>query len=219
VYLHEAMKAKKDILFEGAQGTFLDLDHGTYPYVTSSNTTAGGACTGTGVPPHKIDRVMGVMKAYTTRVGEGPFPSEDKALSDRLHGMGREFGSTTGRARRCGWFDAVATRYAAMINGLDEIAVTNLDGLDELETIKVCVGYKVGRKTYEVPPADLKLLTACEPVYIEMPGWKQSTSGVRAFNKLPVKARDYLKKICALTGAKLTLASVGPDRDQTMVVS
>jgi adenylosuccinate synthase len=133
--------------------------------------------------------------------------------------MGREFGSTTGRARRCGWFDAVATRYAAMINGLDEIAVTNLDGLDELETIKVCVGYKVGRKTYEVPPADLKLLTACEPVYIEMPGWKQSTSGVRAFNKLPVKARDYLKKICALTGAKLTLASVGPDRDQTMVVS
>ncbi len=124
------MKAGKEMLFEGAQGTFLDIDHGTYPYVTSSNTTAGGACTGSGVPPHRMDRVLGVMKAYTTRVGEGPFPTENAELSDMLHGMGREFGATTGRARRCGWFDAVATRYAGMVNGIDDLAVTNLDGLD-----------------------------------------------------------------------------------------
>src|SRR5678816_4020366 len=154
VYLHRAMDRGKKILFEGAQGTFLDIDHGTYPYVTSSNTTAGGACTGTGVPPNRIDRVLGVMKAYTTRVGEGPFPTENEEISDMLHGMGREFGSTTGRARRCGWFDAVAVRYAGMLNGIDEIAVTNLDGLDSLKTIKVCTHYKLGRKTLEVPPSD-----------------------------------------------------------------
>ncbi|HEY5811498.1 MAG TPA: adenylosuccinate synthase, partial [Terrimicrobiaceae bacterium] len=153
VYLHEAIEAGRGILFEGAQGTFLDLDHGTYPYVTSSNTTAGGACTGSGVPPHHIDRVIGVMKAYTTRVGEGPFPTEDKEISDMLHQMGREFGSTTGRPRRCGWFDSVATRYSSMINGIDELAVTNLDGLDHVENIKVCVAYKLGRKTLSVPPS------------------------------------------------------------------
>ncbi len=219
VYLHQAIQAKKRILFEGAQGTFLDLDHGTYPYVTSSNTTAGGACTGTGVPPHRIDRVMGVMKAYTTRVGEGPFPSESRELSDRLHEMGREFGSTTGRARRCGWFDAVATRYATMVNGIDELAVTNLDGLDALKTINICVAYKVGKKTVEVPPSDLAELERATPVYIELPGWQQSTAGVKSFDKLPARARTYLKKICSLTGARLALASVGPDRDQTMVVS
>ncbi|MEX1119716.1 MAG: adenylosuccinate synthase [Terrimicrobiaceae bacterium] len=218
VYLHEAIQAKKRILFEGAQGTFLDLDHGTYPYVTSSNTTAGGACTGTGVPPHRIDRVMGVMKAYTTRVGEGPFPSESAELSDRLHEMGREFGSTTGRARRCGWFDAVATRYATMVNGIDELAVTNLDGLDALKTIKICVAYKVGKKLVAVPPSDLSELERATPVYLELPGWQQSTADVRSFDQLPARARTYLKKICSLTGARLTLASVGPDRDQTMVV-
>ena len=218
VYLHEAIQSKKRILFEGAQGTFLDLDHGTYPYVTSSNTTAGGACTGTGVPPHRIDRVMGVMKAYTTRVGEGPFPSESPELSDRLHDMGREFGSTTGRARRCGWFDAVATRYATMINGIDEIAVTNLDGLDALKTIKICVAYEVGKRTVEVPPSDVSELLLATPVYIELPGWQQNTADIRSFDKLPARARTYLKKICSLTGARLTLASVGPDRDQTMVV-
>ncbi len=130
VYLHKALQQGKEILFEGAQGTFLDIDHGTYPYVTSSNTTAGGACTGSGVPPHRMDRVVGVMKAYTTRVGEGALPTEDAAIADMLHEMGREFGATTGRARRCGWFDAVATRYATMINGIDELAITNLDGLD-----------------------------------------------------------------------------------------
>lgn len=219
VYLHDAIQAKKRILFEGAQGTFLDLDHGTYPYVTSSNTTAGGACTGTGVPPHRIDRVMGVMKAYTTRVGEGPFPSESAELSDLLHGMGREYGSTTGRARRCGWFDAVATRYATIVNGIDELAVTNLDGLDALKTIKICVAYKVGKKTLEVPPSDLSELEQATPVYIELPGWQQSTAAVKSFDKLPARARTYLKHICSLSGARLALASVGPDRDQTMVVS
>src|SRR2546423_3071317 len=154
VYLHRALQRGKEILFEGAQGTFLDIDHGTYPYVTSSNTTAGGACTGTGVPPHKMDRVVGVMKAYTTRVGEGPLPTEDRHLSDVLHALGREFGATTGRARRCGWFDAVATRYATMINGIDELAITNLDGLDDVDPIQICVGYRLNGKRVTVPPCD-----------------------------------------------------------------
>jgi len=218
VYLHNAMRAKKKILFEGAQGTFLDIDHGTYPYVTSSNTTAGGACTGTGVPPNRIDTVIGVMKAYTTRVGEGPFPSESPELSDALHAMGREYGATTGRARRCGWFDAVATRYAAMVNGIDELAVTNLDGLDALAKIPVCVAYRAGDQTFDVPPSDLALLARCEPVCIEMPGWKTDTSKARSFADLPPRARAYLKKICSLTGARLAIASVGPARDQTIVV-
>lgn len=216
VYLHDAMKAKKNMLFEGAQGTFLDLDHGTYPYVTSSNTTAGGACTGTGVPPHRIDSVMGVMKAYTTRVGEGPFPTENEEISDMLHEMGREFGATTGRARRCGWFDSVATRYAAMINGIDDLAITNLDGLDGVARIKICVAYKVGSKTYEVPPSDLSDLKRCKPVYIEMPGWLESTSKARSFEDLPARARTYLKKIASLTGARIAIVSVGPDRKQTI---
>ncbi len=218
VYLHEAMKAGKEMLFEGAQGTFLDLDHGTYPYVTSSNTTAGGACTGSGVPPHRIDRVLGVMKAYTTRVGEGPFPTENEEFSDMLHGMGREFGATTGRARRCGWFDAVATRYAGMLNGIDDIAVTNLDGLDSLETIRICTHYKLGRKTLEVPPGDVRELTNCKPIYIEMPGWQTPTHEVKTFTALPKNAQTYLHKLAELTNAKLTIASVGPGREQTIVL-
>ena len=218
VFLHEALKAGKEILFEGAQGTFLDIDHGTYPYVTSSNTTAGGACTGSGVPPHRMDRVLGVMKAYTTRVGEGPFPTENAAFSDMLHGMGREFGATTGRARRCGWFDAVAVRYAGMINGIDEIAVTNLDGLDSLPAIKVCTHYKLGRKTLAVPPSDVRQLTRCIPVYIELPGWQTPTHEVKKFRDLPKNAQSYLRKLAELTGAKLTIASVGPNRDQTIVL-
>ena len=160
VYLHEALQAGKEILFEGAQGTFLDIDHGTYPYVTSSNTTAGGACTGSGVPPHRMDRVLGVMKAYTTRVGEGPLPTEDPEIADMLHDMGREFGATTGRARRCGWFDAVATRYATMINGIDDLAITNLDGLDTVDPIKICVGYRLDGKPLAVPPSDAAQLDA-----------------------------------------------------------
>ncbi len=216
VYLHDACLANKNILFEGAQGTFLDIDHGTYPYVTSSNTTAGGACTGSGVPPHRMDSVMGVLKAYTTRVGEGPFPTENTELSDFLHGMGREFGSTTGRARRCGWFDAVATGHAAMVNGIDDLAVTNVDGLDTLDVVRVCVAYRCGGKRYDHVPADVDVLAQCEPVYVEFPGWKSDTSGARQWKDLPSKARTYLNAIAELTGARLSIVSVGPARDQTL---
>lgn len=218
VYLHRALKEGKEMLFEGAQGTFLDLDHGTYPYVTSSNTTAGGACTGTGVPPHRMDRVMGVMKAYTTRVGEGPFPTENQELSDMLHGMGREFGATTGRERRCGWFDAVATRYAGMVNGIDELAVTNLDGLDTLASIKICTHYRLGSATLEVPPSDLRVMNECTPVYEEMPGWQTPTDGCRQWEDLPLRARLYLERLATLTDAKLKIASIGPKREQTIVL-
>jgi adenylosuccinate synthase len=216
VYLHRALQSGKTILFEGAQGTFLDIDHGTYPYVTSSNTTAGGACTGSGVPPHRMDRVLGVMKAYTTRVGEGPFPTEDDALGDFLHGLGREFGATTGRARRCGWFDAVATRFAGMVNGIDEIAVTNLDGLDTLPVIKLCTAYRLGRKKLEVPPSDSALLARCEPIFEEHEGWQTSTEHCRQWKELPAKARAYLERIASLTGGRLVIASVGPNREQTI---
>jgi len=216
VYLHRALEHGKEILFEGAQGTFLDIDHGTYPYVTSSNTTAGGACTGTGVPPHRMDRVVGVMKAYTTRVGEGPLPTEDRHLSQVLHSLGREFGATTGRARRCGWFDAVASRYATMINGIDELAITNLDGMDEVDLIKICVGYRLNGKRLEVPPCDAVQLDNCEPIYDEMPGWNESTSSAKKLSQLPKAARDYVKRLGQLTGAKATIVSVGPTRAQTI---
>ena len=218
VYLQRAIERGKEILFEGAQGTFLDIDHGTYPYVTSSNTTAGGACTGTGVPPHRMRRVMGVMKAYTTRVGEGPLPTEDQYVSDVLHNLGREFGATTGRARRCGWFDAVATRYAAMINGIDDLAITNLDGLDDMDPIQVCVAYRLNGKKLDVPPSDAAQFTNCEPVYRQMPGWKQSTQFARKFSQLPKTAREYVKYISKLTGARLSIVSVGPGRAQTIVL-
>ncbi len=216
IYLHHAMRKGKDILFEGAQGTFLDIDHGTYPFVTSSNTTAGGACTGSGVPPHRMDRVVGVLKAYTTRVGEGPLPTEDSEISDLLHGMGREFGATTGRARRCGWFDSVATRHATMVNGIDELAVTNVDGLDTLDRIRVCVSYRVGKQTLDYVPSDVDVLTRCEPVYVDFPGWKQSTTKARRWKDLPARARAYLGSISELTGARLTTVSVGPAREQTL---
>jgi len=216
IYLHEAMRKGKNILFEGAQGTFLDIDHGTYPFVTSSNTTAGGACTGSGVAPHRMDRVVGVMKAYTTRVGEGPLPTESAEVADLLHSLGREFGATTGRARRCGWFDAVATRHATMVNGLDELAVTNVDGLDSLERIRVCVGYRAGRETFNYVPSDVEVLTKCEPIYVDFPGWRQPTGRVRKFRDLPARCRDYLQAIAKFTSAKLTIVSVGPARDQTI---
>ena len=216
--LSRLMEAKKEILFEGAQGTFLDIDHGTYPYVTSSNTTAGGACTGSGVPPNRIDRVVGAIKAYTTRVGEGPFPTENQELSDLLHSMGREFGVNTGRERRCGWFDAVATRFAVIVNGIDEMAVTNLDGLDQLETIKVCVAYERDGKKVESPPTCVRKFKRCTPVYVEVPGWKESTTGARSYNDLPKNARLYLEKICELAGTKLSLVGVGQKREQTIVV-
>ncbi|PYK82243.1 MAG: adenylosuccinate synthase [Verrucomicrobia bacterium] len=216
VYLHRALERGKEILFEGAQGTFLDIDHGTYPYVTSSNTTAGGACTGTGVPPHRMDQVVGVMKAYTTRVGEGPLPTEDRHLAQRLHSLGREFGATTGRARRCGWFDAVATRYATMINGIDELAITNLDGLDDVDPIRICVRYRLNGKRLEVPPCDVVQLDNCEPIYEEMRGWKQSTTSAKKLSQLPLPARNYVKRLGQLTGAKISIVSVGPTRAQTI---
>ena len=216
VLLHEATGRGENILFEGAQGTFLDIDHGTYPFVTSSNTTAGGACTGSGIPPHRMDKVVGVMKAYTTRVGEGPLPTENAEIGDLLHGMGREFGATTGRPRRCGWFDAVATRHATMVNGIDELAVTNVDGLDSVEIIRVCIGYRVGTKQFDYVPNDIELLAKCEPVYAEFPGWKEPTDQARRWKDLPAKTRTYLKALAELTGAKLAIVSVGPSREQTI---
>ena len=218
VLLHQSMRRGQDMLFEGAQGTFLDIDHGTYPFVTSSNTTAGGACTGSGVPPHRMDRVVGVMKAYTTRVGEGPLPTENAEIADMLHAMGREFGATTGRPRRCGWFDSVAVRHATMVNGIDELAVTNLDGLDTLEMIKVCIGYRVGKVRYDYMPADVEVLSQCEPVYAEFEGWCTPTSEAKSWKQLPAKARTYLKAIAELSAAKLAIASVGPGREQTIFV-
>jgi adenylosuccinate synthase len=218
VYLHQALQRGKEILFEGAQGTFLDIDHGTYPYVTSSNTTAGGACTGSGVPPHRMGRVVGVMKAYTTRVGEGALPSEDRDVAKMLHALGREFGATTGRARRCGWFDAVATRYATMINGIDELAITNLDGLDAVERIQICVSYRLNGKRLNVPPSDATQLENCEPIYESMPGWNRPITRARTLADLPIQARHYLRRIAELTGARLSMISVGPSRNQTIFV-
>jgi adenylosuccinate synthase len=212
------MERGKKILFEGAQGTFLDIDHGTYPYVTSSNTTAGGACTGSGVPPNRIDRVVGVMKAYTTRVGEGALPTEDMKLTQMLHGLGREFGATTGRKRRCGWFDAVATRYARMINGIDELAITNLDGLDHVDPIRVCVAYRLNGKRLDVPPSDASQLANCEPIYEKVRGWNTSTQSAQTLSQLPPAARKYVRYISVLTGAKLSMISVGAERGETIVL-
>ncbi len=218
VFLHRALERGKEILFEGAQGTFLDIDHGTYPYVTSSNTTAGGACTGTGVPPHRVDRVVGVMKAYTTRVGEGALPTEDVRLTQMLHNLGREFGATTGRKRRCGWFDAVATRYATMINGIDDLAITNLDGLDDVDPIHVCVAYRLNGKSLDVPPSDAVQLANCEPIYEEVRGWNSSTHSARKLSQLPLAAREYVRYISKLTGARLSVISVGPGRSETIIL-
>jgi adenylosuccinate synthase len=218
ILLHQAVRRGNDILFEGAQGTFLDIDHGTYPFVTSSNTTAGGACTGSGVPPHRMDRVVGVMKAYTTRVGEGPLPTENAEIADMLHAMGREFGATTGRPRRCGWFDSIATRHACMVNGIDELAVTNVDGLDSVETIKVCIGYRDGGRRYDHVPNDIAVLTRCTPIYAEFPGWRTPTHGTRKWKDLPLKTRTYLKALAELSGSRLGIVSVGPGREQTILV-
>ncbi|OYW76271.1 MAG: adenylosuccinate synthase [Verrucomicrobia bacterium 12-59-8] len=217
VYLHEAIKAGKNLLFEGAQGTYLDIDHGTYPFVTSSNTTSGGACTGSGVPPRMIDKVVAVGKAYTTRVGSGPFVTENDDIGDMLHNMGREFGATTGRARRCGWLDAVLVRYAVMLNGADELAITNLDGLDGLDTVQICTAYTLRGKTIHYPPSTAADLAACVPVYETHQGWKQDLSGIKKFSDLPELAKAYLKRLEELTGARISLIGVGPDREQTLV--
>jgi adenylosuccinate synthase len=170
------------------------------------------------VGPNRIDNVVGVMKAYTTRVGEGPMPTQNAEISDLLHGMGREFGATTGRARRCGWFDAVLTRYATIVNGIDELAVTNVDGLDTVDVIKVCIGYRVGKQRYDYVPSDVEVLSKVEPIYAEFAGWKTSTEKAKTWKDLPKNAQIYLKAIAELTGAKLKIVSVGPAREQTMIL-
>jgi adenylosuccinate synthase len=217
--IYDAILHKRNILFEGAQGTLLDLDHGTYPYVTSSNPVAGGACVGTGVGPTMIDRVIGVAKAYTTRVGEGPFPTElHGTLGELLCDRGAEFGTTTGRKRRCGWFDAVIGRYAVRINGMDCLAITKLDVLDELEEIKVCVAYEIDGQRCENFPSSARVFARCQPIYKTLPGWQQSTASCRNLEDLPKQALDYLKFLAELMEVPIAIVSLGASRDQTIIV-
>lgn len=217
--IYDAIRKKRNILFEGAQGTLLDLDHGTYPYVTSSNPVAGGACVGAGVGPTMIDRVIGVAKAYTTRVGEGPFPTEiNGQLGDILCDRGAEFGTTTGRQRRCGWFDAVIGRYAVRINGMDCLAITKLDVLDTLESIQVCVAYDIDGERCEHFPSSAHRFAQCRPIYETLPGWQQSTAGCRALDDLPQAALDYLKFLAELMEVPIAIVSLGASRDQTIIV-
>ncbi len=217
--IYDAIKRKRNILFEGAQGTLLDLDHGTYPYVTSSNPVAGGACVGAGVGPTMIDRVIGVAKAYTTRVGEGPFPTELKdEIGAVLGDRGAEFGTTTGRQRRCGWFDAVIGRYAVRINGLDCLAVTKLDVLDDLDEIKVCVSYDIDGESCNDFPTNARKFARCRPVYKTVPGWKQSTEHCRTLEDLPPEALAYLKLLAELMEVPIAIVSLGAARDQTIIV-
>jgi adenylosuccinate synthase len=215
--LNEAIEKGKNILFEGAQGTLLDIDYGTYPYVTSSNAIAGGVSAGTGISPKRIDKIIGVVKAYTTRVGEGPFPTAFSSdLMATIQKKGEEFGATTGRPRRCGWFDSMLVRYSAMINGLAEIAVTKLDVLDELESIRVCTGYKYKGKLVEDFPVNIEILNKIEPVYEEHPGWKENTSGISEYRQLPLNARRYLERISEVLGTRISIISVGSEREQTI---
>jgi adenylosuccinate synthase len=218
LFLARARAAGEPIMFEGAQGTLLDIDHGTYPYVTSSNATIGGVCTGLGVPPKAIDGVIGVAKAYTTRVGEGPLPTElHGELGDRLRESGQEFGAVTGRPRRCGWFDAVAVRYAVRVNGLDGLAVTKLDVLDGMETLQICTAYTCGGVTLTEFPSEIAQLAACEPVYESLPGWREPTKGARRFSDLPERAQAYLARLEALSGVPATIVSTGSAREDTIV--
>jgi adenylosuccinate synthase len=219
VRIAEAVRKRRNILFEGAQGTLLDLDHGTYPYVTSSNPVAGGACVGAGVGPTIIDRVIGVAKAYTTRVGEGPFPTElNGELGQLLCDRGAEFGTTTGRKRRCGWFDAVIGRYAVRINGLDCLAITKLDVLDELDEINVCVAYELDGERCVDFPSSARRFARCRPIYKTLPGWQQSTADCRSLEDLPSQALDYLKFLAELMDVPIAIVSLGASRDQTIIV-
>lgn len=217
--LDRSLKAGKKLLFEGAQGTLLDVDHGTYPFVTSSSTCAGGAATGSGVSPRAINEVIGISKAYVTRVGSGPFPTEllDQT-GEKLREIGGEFGATTGRPRRCGWFDAMVVRYAVRINGLTGIALTKLDVLSGFDTIKVCTGYQFEGKMLETLPAKLETFEACTPVYEELPGWRSDITGVRSFDELPENARAYVKRLEELAGCPIVMVSIGPRRDQTIIL-
>jgi adenylosuccinate synthase len=223
--LHSMRSEGKNIMFEGAQGTLLDIDHGTYPYVTSSNPTAGGASTGTGVGPRDLDYILGITKAYTTRVGAGPFPTElydGQALNDpigaHLAKEGQEFGATTGRARRCGWLDAVSLRRSALINSLSGICLTKMDVMDGLETLRIATGYECDGKQVDVPPIGADAYEKCKPIYIEVPGWKESTVGIRTYEALPENARAYIKKIEEVVGVPVDVISTGPDRADTILM-
>jgi adenylosuccinate synthase len=211
--VNDSLKNGKELLLEGAQGVWLDIDYGTYPYVTSSNTTVGGVCTGAGLPPKHIEKVIGVAKAYTTRVGEGPFPTElTKAEGDALREAGSEYGATTGRPRRCGWFDAAACRYASMINGVDLLAITKLDVLDNLESLKICTKYRIDGQLSNDMPSEIDILRDAQPVYEELPGWKSKTSNVTSWSELPENAKNYLTRISDLIDVPIGIISVGPRR-------
>jgi adenylosuccinate synthase len=217
-YINSAVSNGKSLLLEGAQATMLDIDHGTYPFVTSSNATAGGAATGTGLAPQLITGTLGLAKAYTTRVGAGPFPTE--LLNDTgayLQKRGNEFGASTGRPRRTGWFDAVVVRYSNMINRFDALALPKLDVLDEVEDLRICKAYKVGERIIEQMPYSADLLGDCEPIYEDLPGWKASTSGITSYDYLPKNAKNYVKRIEELVGAPIALISTGPEREETIV--
>ena len=219
VIINNAIRDGKQVLFEGAQGTHLDIDHGTYPYVTSSNTVSGNACCGSGVGPKAITGIIGIVKAYTTRVGEGPFPTElFDETGDYIQKKGAEFGATTGRKRRCGWLDTVLLRNAARLNSLTGLAITKLDVLGGVETLKICTGYEYNGKILKDVPACIKVLAACKPVYEEMPGWKEDISEIRSLKDLPDTTRSYLKKIEKLTDIPIDIISVGPGRNETIVL-
>lgn len=215
--LYEEIQKGRNILFEGAQGALLDVDHGTYPYVTASNTVAGNACAGSGIGPTMIDSVIGVAKAYTTRVGEGPFPTELKdEVGERIREKGGEYGATTGRPRRCGWFDAVVVNHAIRINGIQEVVITKLDVLNDFDKVKICVGYRVNGKVLHHVPSHLDILESSEPVYEELDGWRREVKGAKKISELPVQAQGYLKRIEELTHVKIAMVSVGSERNETI---
>jgi adenylosuccinate synthase len=217
IILYDEIEKGKHILFEGAQGALLDVDHGTYPYVTASNTVAGNACAGSGIGPTMIDSVIGVAKAYTTRVGEGPFPTELKdQVGERIREKGGEYGATTGRPRRCGWFDAVVVNHAIRINGIQEVAITKLDVLNDFDKVKICVGYRVNGKVLHHVPSNLKILESSEPIYEELDGWRKEVKGTKKISELPVQAQRYLKRIEELTNVKIAMVSVGSERNETI---
>ncbi|MCX6151455.1 MAG: adenylosuccinate synthase [Ignavibacteriales bacterium] len=219
VFLNNSISEGKSILLEGAQGALLDVDHGTYPFVTSSSPTSGGACTGTGIPPNKIDDVIGIVKAYTTRVGNGPFPAELlDAEGEKLRKLGAEYGATTGRPRRCGWFDAFLVKYSCMINGIDTVAITKLDVLGSFDKIKVCIGYELDGKTLKSFPTDVSQLEKVNPIYEILNGWNTDISNARSLDELPSTTKDYLKFMSTECGFKIRIISVGPKRDQTIIL-
>ncbi|MGG3717511.1 adenylosuccinate synthetase, partial [Heyndrickxia ginsengihumi] len=219
VVLNDALDAGRRVLFEGAQGVMLDIDQGTYPFVTSSNPVAGGVTIGSGVGPSKINHVVGIAKAYTTRVGDGPFPTEllDE-IGDQIREVGHEYGTTTGRARRVGWFDSVVVRHARRVSGITDLSLNLLDVLTGIDTLKICIAYRYKGQTIEEFPASLKVLAECEPVYEELPGWTEDITGCRSLDDLPENARHYLERVSQLTGIPVSIFSVGPDRSQTNVV-